>query len=96
MTLIYLSSAWIIGMFMGSCFTLPLFITAIGIIPFIFIPFLPKYKISLVMIGLCLFTLLMANQRFQLSKPTANELQLQFYNDKGISQIEGLIIGLTP
>lgn len=91
MTLIYLSAAWVTGIYLGSKIALPWGIIFIGLLPLCLIPFLLQYKKHLLILGFCLFALLGGCIRFQSSLPSVNELQLQFYNDKGTVEIEGMI-----
>ena len=91
MTLIYLSAAWVIGIYLGSEIVLPWCIVLIGFLPFCLIPFLLQYKKHLLLAGFCLFAMLGGCIRFQSSLPVINEQHLQFYNDKGTVEIEGLV-----
>src|SRR4030043_249336 len=91
MTLIYLSAAWVTGIYLGSKIALPWGIVFVGLIPLCLIPFLSQYKKYLFLAGFCLFALLGGCTRFQSSLPSVNELQLQFYNDKGTVEIEGIV-----
>src|SRR4030043_949631 len=91
MTLIYLSAAWVTGISLGSKIALPWGIIFIGLIPLCLIPFLSQYKKHLLIAGFCLFSLLGGCIRLQSSLPVINEQYLQFYNDKGIADIEGMV-----
>jgi competence protein ComEC len=90
-TLIYLSVAWVTGIYLGSKIALPWGIIFIGLLPLCLIPFLSKYKVYLLTAGFCLFALLGGCIRFQSSLPVINEQYLQFYNDKGAIEIEGIV-----
>jgi len=91
LTLIYLSAAWVAGIYLGSKIALPWGIVFIGFLPLCLIPFLSQYKKPLVLVGFCLFALLGGCIRFQSSLPVINEQHIQFYNDKGTAEIEGMI-----
>ena len=91
MTLIYLSAAWVIGIYLGSKISLPWGIIFVGLLPLCPIPFLSQYKKYLLIAAFCLFALLGGCIRFQSSLPVINEQHLQFHNDKGTAEIEGLI-----
>lgn len=91
MTLIYLSAAWVTGIYLGSKIALPWGIVFIGFLPLCLIPFLSRYKTQLLIAGFCLFALLGGCIRLQSSLPVINEQQLQFYNDKGTAEIEGMV-----
>jgi len=90
-TLIYLSTAWVTGIYLGSKITLPWGIVFIGFLPLCLIPFLSRYKKQLLIAGFCLFALLGGCIRLQSSLPVINEQHLQFYNDKGTAEIEGMV-----
>jgi competence protein ComEC len=91
LTLIYLSAAWVAGIYLGSKIALPWGIIFIGVLPLCLIPFLSQYKKQLLIAGFCLFALIGGCIRFQPSLPVINEHQLQFYNDKGTVEIEGMV-----
>jgi competence protein ComEC len=90
MILLYLSIAWVIGVYLGTKFTLPWVIIFTGLIPFCLVPFL-KYKTQLITAGLCLLALFGGLLRFQTSLPEVDEHNLQFYNGKGTVTIQGMV-----
>jgi competence protein ComEC len=90
-TLIYLSAAWVIGIYLGSKIALPWGIIFIGLIPLCLIPFLLQYKKHLLIAGFCLFALLGGCIRLHSSLPVISEQHIQFYNDKGTVEIEGMV-----
>jgi len=89
-TLICLSAAWVTGIYLGSKIALPWGIVFIGFLPLCLIPFLSQYKKHLLLAGFCLFALFGGCIRLQSSLPVINEQHLQFYNDKGTVEIEGM------
>jgi competence protein ComEC len=89
--LLYVSCAWVAGIFLGSKLSLPLLTLAFGLIPFVLIPFLPNSKKTLIVAGLCLFALLGGGLHFPSSLPPADEHSLCFYNDTGIVEIQGTV-----
>ncbi len=91
MTLIYLSAAWVAGIYLGSKIALPIGVICLGLLPLCLIPFLLQYKKHLLLAGFCLFALLGGCIRLQSSLPVVNEQHLQFYNDKGVVEIEGMV-----
>jgi competence protein ComEC len=91
MTLVYISIAWIIGIYLGSIFSLPWGIVFIGLLPLCLIPFLLNYKRQLLIAGVCLLSLFGGCLRFQTSLPVVDEHHLQFYNDREIIVIEGMV-----
>jgi competence protein ComEC len=91
MWLLYVSCAWVAGIFLGSKFGLPPFALTFGLIPFALIPFLRSKRKILVVAGLCLFTLLGGVLHFPSSLPPADEHSLCSYNDLGIVEVQGMV-----
>jgi competence protein ComEC len=91
MALVYLSIAWVIGIYLGSMFALPWGVIFIGLIPLCLIPFFLNYKSQLFLAGFCLLSLFGGCLRFQASLPVIDDHHLQFYNDKGTIVIEGMV-----
>jgi len=91
MWLLYVSCAWVVGIFLGSKIGLPLFALAFGLIPFILIPFIRSKRNILIVAGLCLFTLLGGGLHFPSKLPPADEYSLCSYNDLGIVEIQGMV-----
>jgi competence protein ComEC len=91
MWLLYVSCAWVAGIFLGSKFSLPLLILALGLIPFALIPFLPGSRKTLIVAGLCLLALLGGGLCFPSSLPPIDEHSLCFYNDTGIVEVQGMV-----
>jgi len=91
MWLLYVSCAWVAGIFLGSKISPPLLALAFGLIPFGLIPFLPSSRKTLIVAGLCLFALLSGGLRFPSSLPPVDEHSLCFYNDTGIVEIQGMV-----
>jgi competence protein ComEC len=89
--LLYVSFAWVAGVFLGSKIALPWLALFIGLIPFVLIPFLSGSKKALIVAGLCLLALLGGGLRFASSLPPADEHSLYFYNDKGTTEIQGMV-----
>ena len=91
MWLLYVSCAWVVGIFLGSKIGLPLFALAFGLIPFALIPFLRSNRKLLIVVGLCLFSLLGGGLHFPSSLPPVDEHSLHSYNDLGIVGIQGMV-----
>lgn len=91
MWLLYVSCAWVAGIFLGSKVSLPLLALFLGLIPFVLILFLPGSRKTLIVAGLCLLALLGGGLRFPSSLPPADEHSLCFYNDTGIVGVQGMI-----
>ncbi len=96
MSLIYLSCAWVAGIFLGrifldSKFNLPLAFVFIGLIPLPLLFFARQHKKLIILTSLCLVALLSGAFYFQSSLPAVNENCLQFYNNRGTVNITGLV-----
>jgi competence protein ComEC len=91
MWLLYVSCAWVAGIFLGSKLSLSLPVLAFGLIPFALIPFLRSSRKTLIVAGLCLVALLGGGLRFPSSLPPVDEHVLCFYNDKGTAEIQGMV-----
>jgi competence protein ComEC len=89
--LLYVSAAWVAGVFLGSRVGLVSPFLALGLIPFAFIPFFRRRKSALIATGLCLLALIGGGLRFTSSLPPANQDFLRFYNDKGTVEIHGMV-----
>ncbi|HEU65611.1 MAG TPA: ComEC family competence protein, partial [Chloroflexi bacterium] len=91
MWLLYVSCAWVVGIFLGAKLSLPLLALPLGLIPFALIPFLPDNKKTLIVAGLCLLALFGGGLRFSSSLPVVDEHSLCFYNDAGVVEIHGMV-----
>jgi len=90
-TLIYLSCAWVAGIFLGSKFNLPLALILTGLIPLSLLFFLRQHRKLIILTSLCLIALFGGVTYFQSSLPSADENYLQFYNEKGTVEIRGMV-----
>jgi len=91
MWLLYVSCAWVAGIFVGSKIGLPWLALLIGLVPFAFAPFFPSSRKTLVVAGLCLLALLGGGLRFSSSLSPMDEHSLRFYNDRGTVEIQGTV-----
>ena len=91
MWLLYVSCAWVAGVFLGSKISPPWLALFIGLIPFALVPFLPSSRKTLVIAGICLLALLGGGLHFTSSLSPIDEHSLRFYNDKGIVEIQGMV-----
>jgi len=91
MWLLYISCAWVAGIFLGSKVGLPLVALPLGLLPLLFISLFPNNKRNLIVAGLCLMALLGGALRFPLSLPKIDEHSLGCYNDKGVVEIQGMV-----
>ncbi len=90
MSLIYLSCAWVAGIFLGSEFNLPLALILIGLIPLPLL-FFRQHRKMIILISLCLVALFSGAFYFESGSPTVNKHHLQFYNDQGTIEIRGMV-----
>ncbi len=90
MSLIYLSCAWVVGIFLGSKFNLPFVLVFTG---FILLPllFLGKHRKLIILTSLCIIALFAGAFYYQSSLPSGDESCLQFYNDRGTVEIKGMV-----
>ena len=93
MPLIYLSCAWVAGIFLGSKFNLPSALVFTGLVPLPLLLF-RRHRKRIILTSLCLIALFSGVLRFQSSLPTINENCLQFYNDQTV-EIRGMV-NTTP
>jgi competence protein ComEC len=91
MWLLYVSCAWVAGVFLGSRIGLPWLALFLGLVPFALIPFLPGSRKALIVAGLCLLAVVGGVIRYPSLLPPADEHSLRFYNDKGIVEIQGMV-----
>ncbi|TET13589.1 MAG: DNA internalization-related competence protein ComEC/Rec2 [Dehalococcoidia bacterium] len=89
MRLIYLSSSWIIGIYLGmwAGFHWAAIAAVAGVA---LLAFLLRRGKALLLV-LCLIVLVGGIFRFQTTVPNVDESTLQFHNDKGVVQIKGLV-----
>ena len=92
MWLLYVSCAWVAGIFLGSKVNLPWLALFLGLIPFALIPFLHNSRKTLIVAGLCLSALFVGGLHFPSSLPSVNEHSLRFYNDNETVEIQGMVV----
>ncbi|MBN1375697.1 MAG: DNA internalization-related competence protein ComEC/Rec2 [Dehalococcoidia bacterium] len=93
MPLLYISIAWLAGIFTGHLIALPLWVMASALLFFILSVFIKSRRRFLIGSGFCLLALLGGAVRYQSSIPPSDNTSLQFYNDKGTLQVEGMVSG---
>jgi competence protein ComEC len=91
--LIGLSCAWVVGIFLGSSFNLPLALSLTGFIPLILLFFVRQRRKPVILAGLSLFTLFAAAAYSYTSLHTFDDSRLHFYNDRGVVDIKGMVAG---
>jgi competence protein ComEC len=90
-TLIYLSCAWVVGIYLGSKFNLPLALLITGLVPLPLLFLTGKHRKLIILSSLCLVALFGGAFCYQSSQPIIDENCLQFYNDHGTVAIKGMV-----
>ena len=91
MPLIYLSCAWVAGIFLGSKFDLPLALILVGLIPLPLLFPARQHRKIIVLTSLSLVALFAAAAYSYSSLHTDNESSLHFHNNRGIVEIKGMV-----
>jgi competence protein ComEC len=87
--LIYLSCAWVAGIYLGSKFALPLPLIFIGLAPLPLL-FFSKHRRTIILVALCLTLFLGGALLFPTSLPADDESHLRYYNSQEV-EIRGVI-----
>ncbi len=93
MPLIYLSCAWIVGIYLGSIYNLPLPVLLVGLVTLPLPLLLHRHRKSAVLIVLVSLLICVGIVRFQPDLTSADADSLQFYNEQGVIEIKGLLDG---
>jgi competence protein ComEC len=89
MALIYISCAWVAGIYLGSKFALSPALILIGLVPLPLL-FFGKHRKAIILAAVCLIALFGGALLFPASLPPDDESHLQFYNDREV-EIKGVI-----
>ena len=90
MALIYLSGAWVAGIYLGAKFALPLALILIGLIPLPLLFLLRQHRKAILLIAICFIALFGGAFCFQASLPSGDESCLNSYNDQEV-EIKGVV-----
>jgi competence protein ComEC len=93
LSLIYLSCAWIAGIFLGAIYNIPLPLLLVGLITLPLPFFLRQHRKTATLIALGAIILCGGILRFQPDSTSADAGSLQFYNDRGALEIKGIVNG---
>ena len=93
MLLVYLSCAWLIGIFLGTKFYLPLGATLTGLIPFLLLFFARQHRKALIITGLSLIIFSTAATYTHISLNTNDKSNLKYYNNVRVTEIRGMVAG---
>jgi competence protein ComEC len=88
--LIYLSGAWVAGIFLGSKFAPPLAFILIGLTPLPLLFFLRRQRKLIILSAICLIAFFGGALCYQASIPPDDESHLQFYNGEEV-EIRGMV-----
>jgi len=88
--LIYISCAWVAGIYLGSKFDLPLALIFIGLAPLPLLFLFSQHHKAIILTAVCLIALLGGALCFQTSLPPQDESYLRFYNNQEV-EIKGVI-----
>ena len=91
MPLIYLSCAWLSGIFLGSNFHLSLILILTGLIPLPLLFFIRRRKKAIILSSLVIVIFFAGAAYSYSSLNTVDEGHLRFYNDIGTAEIRGMI-----
>ncbi len=91
MPLILLSAAWVVGIYLGTRFDLPLVLLSAGLVPLPLLLFLKKYRKFIVITSLSLLALFTASWYAYQSLQIIDADDLRYYNDRGTIDARGII-----
>ncbi len=90
MPLIYLSCAWVVGIFLGSKFNLPFVLILTGLAPLPLLFFFRQHRKLIILASLSLVALFGGAFYFQSSLPPDDESYLRFHNNETV-EIKGVV-----
>ncbi|NQT31869.1 MAG: ComEC/Rec2 family competence protein [Deltaproteobacteria bacterium] len=90
MALIYLSGAWVAGIYLGSRFALPPALILIGLVPLTLLFFFRKKLKAIILTAVCLTAFLGGALCYQASLPPDDASHLRFYNGQEV-EIKGMV-----
>ncbi|KPK21578.1 MAG: hypothetical protein AMJ70_06795 [Dehalococcoidia bacterium SG8_51_3] len=91
MPLILLSAAWVVGIYLGTRFDLPLALLPASLVPLPFLLFLKKHRKSIIITSLSLFALFAASCYAYQSLHIIDVDDLRYYNDRGAIDVRGVV-----
>jgi len=91
MALVYLSCAWVLGIFLGAKFVLPLAFIFTGLIPLVLLCFSRQHTKAVILTSLCIAIFFAGGFYSGLSQPKSDTQNLQYYNDQGSVKIRGTV-----
>ena len=91
MPLILLSAAWVVGIYLGTRFNLPLVLLSAGLLPLPLLLFLKKYRKFIIITSLSLLALFTASWYAYQSLRIIDADDLRYYNDRGTIDVRGVV-----
>jgi len=88
--LIYLSCAWVLGIFLGARLELPWPLIFAGLAPLLFLRLFSQHRRRIILVSLCLVAFFGGGIRFQSSQPVIDQGSLQLYNGQE-TRLKGMI-----
>ncbi len=86
MALIYLSGAWVAGIYLGSKFDLPLALVLIGLVPLPLLFRFGQHRKAIILSAICLIVFLGGAARYQTSLPSGDGLEWVYSIRNSLSQ----------
>ena len=91
MTIIYLTSAWLAGIWLSPILPPPTWLPLAACPPLIAIGLLWRREPSVRLAAMCAFLLVLGGARYVLAQPTVDERFIAFYSDRGEITLQGLV-----
>ncbi|MFA5078028.1 MAG: ComEC/Rec2 family competence protein [Dehalococcoidia bacterium] len=91
MPILYVSLAWIAGIFTGSFFNTPVWMLALPLPAIAAAIFVPRHRRLLILLAVCLLAFPGGALTYQASQHTLDSTQAQFYNERGTVLLEGVV-----
>jgi competence protein ComEC len=90
LALIYLSGAWLAGIYLGSKLALPPLLILTGLLPLILLFFFRQKRRAIILAAVCLFAFFGGTLCYQASLPPDDAGHLRFYNGQEV-EIQGMV-----
>lgn len=91
MTLVYISAAWLAGIFLGSKVDLPVWLLAIGLAPLAVLIFYRGNTRAVILGTVCLITLVGAALYFPLRLPATDNSAISYYHEQAGVTLKGVV-----
>ncbi|MHB8104350.1 MAG: ComEC/Rec2 family competence protein [Dehalococcoidales bacterium] len=91
MILIYLSSVWLAGLYLGTILKLPPLFCLFGLVPLLGLFLTRRYRKTIIIASIGIFLFMGAAVYAYASLYTVDESDIRYYNDNGTVEIKGVI-----